>query len=154
MDLRIRYAAPGDAEAVAAFNSAMALETENLSLDPALLLAGVRAILADPAKGYYFVAESAGKIIGQTMITFEWSDWRNGAFWWIQSVYIDPACRKRGVFRALFGHILAETRRAGGVGLRLYVERRNRAAQSTYARLGMRPASYEMFELDFVLHRG
>ena len=153
MDLQIRYARPADALAVAAFNACMAKETENLELDRELLLAGVRALLADSAKGHYFLAESAGQVVGQTMITFEWSDWRNGTFWWIQSVYVDPAHRRRGVFRALFHHILEECRRACGVGLRLYVDRHNRAAHSTYSRLGMRPASYEMFEIDFVLDR-
>ncbi len=153
MDLHIRYATPADAESITAYNAAMAKETENLELDRERLLAGVRKLLADPGKGYYFLAESGGRIVGQTMITFEWSDWRNGAFWWIQSVYVEPSARKRGVFRALFQHISEETRRAGGAGLRLYVERHNRLAQGAYTRLGMRPASYEIYELDFILDR-
>jgi GNAT superfamily N-acetyltransferase len=153
MELLIRDATPSDAPLIAGFNAAMALETESISLDSHVLLAGVRALLLDPSKGRYFLAESAGLVVGQTMITYEWSDWRNGAFWWIQSVYVQPHARRQGVFRALFDHLLIETRRSGGVGLRLYVERRNENARRAYSRLGMTPAAYEMLEIDFVLHR-
>jgi len=90
--------------------------------------------------------------VGQLMITYEWSDWRNGMFWWIQSVYVRPEDRGKGVFALLYGHILAETKRRGGIaGLRLYVDHQNTRAQDTYTKLGMKKSEYEMFELDFVL---
>jgi GNAT superfamily N-acetyltransferase len=153
MDLRIRDAVPSDAMLIGAFNAAMALETESLALDANLLFAGVRSLLSDPAKGRYFLAESSGRVVGQAMVTFEWSDWRNGAFWWIQSVYVEPSVRRQGVFRALYDHVVLETRRAGGVGVRLYVDRHNKAARNTYSRLGMQHAGYEMYEIDFVIPR-
>ena len=153
MDLRIRDAAFSDALLIAAFNAAMAVETEGLALDASLLFAGVRGVLGDPAKGRYYLAESAGRVIGQAMITFEWSDWRNGVFWWLQSVYVEPSARRQGVFRALYSHVVQETLRTGGVGVRLYVDRHNEAAQKTYSRLGMQHAGYEMYEVDFVIPR-
>ncbi|TLY52431.1 MAG: GNAT family N-acetyltransferase, partial [Gammaproteobacteria bacterium] len=122
----IRPAQPSDIDALVAFNAAMARETEDKALDPAVLHAGIAAVLADPARGFYLVAECAGAIAGCLMITHEWSVWRNGDWWWIQSVYVDPACRRRGVYRALH----AETERRARatpevIGLRLYVERDN-----------------------------
>ena len=154
MDVTIRRAAPGDAEVIAHYNAAMALETEHIGLDRKRLLAGVRALLADASKGFYLVAESADAVAGQMMITFEWSDWRNGVFWWIQSVYVEPAWRRRGVFRGLYRHALEQARAAGIVcGLRLYVEAGNEAARRTYAALGMEKTVYEMFEVDFVIRR-
>jgi GNAT superfamily N-acetyltransferase len=107
----------------------------------------VAAGLADPGKALYFLAEQDGQVLGQLMLTREWSDWRNGWFWWVQSVYVRPECRRRGVFRRLFGHVEQLARRDSEViGLRLYVDNSNRAAQETYARLGMRPAGYFVLE--------
>src|SRR6185503_20699634 len=103
--LVIREARSGDAETLARFNEAMALETEGLRLEPAVIRAGVRAVLADPARGRYFVAERAGAVAGALLITYEWSDWRNATFLWLQSVYVDPAERGRGVFTRLFRHV-------------------------------------------------
>jgi ribosomal protein S18 acetylase RimI-like enzyme len=147
---RIRSAAPRDAADIARFNIAMALETEHKALDPATIGAGVAAALADARHGFYLVAEAQGAAIGCLMITYEWSDWRNGQWWWFQSVYVDPAWRRYGVFRALYAEIEQRARRAPGVvGLRLYVERENAGAQRTYASLGMGDAGYLVFEKEF-----
>ena len=151
--IRLRPAAVGDAETVARFNALMAEETEHLRLDPGRLLDGVRAVLSDPAKGFYTLAEIDGAIAGQMMITYEWSDWRNGNFWWIQSVYVDVPYRGGGVYRALYNHIERRARSEGACGLRLYVERENSRAQQTYRRCGMMETGYQMYEVDFVLTR-
>jgi ribosomal protein S18 acetylase RimI-like enzyme len=150
MTLRIRDAMPADGEFLARGNEAMALETEHKRLDPQVVRHGVAAALGDRAHGRYFVAEDdAGHPVGQLMVTYEWSDWRNGQFWWIQSVYVLPAARKQGVFRALYDHVDALTRSTPGViGLRLYVESDNVAAQRTYERCGMDDAGYRVFEVD------
>jgi ribosomal protein S18 acetylase RimI-like enzyme len=154
LELRIRGALPEDAPVIAGFNAAMALETEHLTLDPVRLRAGVEAVLADAAKGFYFVAEEDGQVVGQLMITFEWSDWRNGNFWWIQSVYVQPETRGLGVYRRLYEHVRSAAADAGNVcGIRLYVERENKRAQEVYRRQGMRAAGYEMYEVDLVIRR-
>jgi len=150
----VRAASFEDAPTVAQFNASLAEETEGISLDRARLEAGVRAALEDPAKGRYFIAEDGGKIAGQLMITYEWSDWRNGFIWWIQSVYVPAASRNRGVFRALYEAGEREARAHGGVrGIRLYVESHNTRAQQVYERMGMKRAPYQVFELDFVIER-
>lgn len=143
---RIRPAAPGDRETIVAFNRAMALETEGKELDPATLRAGVEALLADRSHGRYFLAGWGGEPAGQLMVTYEWSDWRNGRIWWIQSVYVAPAHRRRGVYAALHAHVRGAARADGAVGLRLYVDRANRIARSTYLSLGMRESRYVMLE--------
>ena len=154
MAFSIRLAAPGDVPTLAAYNAAMALETEHLELDAARLLRGVQAVLEDPAKGFYLVAEQAGAVIGQLMITFEWSDWRNGVFWWVQSVYVSPGHRGQGVYTALYKEALVRAESRGDVcGLRLYVERDNARAQAAYRKLGMSETVYLMYETDFVLSR-
>lgn len=142
----IRVANFDDREHIAAFNQAMALETEKLQLDMARLQAGVDAVLADPDHGFYLVAEQAGEIVACLMVTFEWSDWRNAWWWWIQSVYVRPDCRGSGVYRHLYEHArsLAEGRNV--CGFRLYVDHENKAAQGTYSALGMTEARYRMFE--------
>jgi GNAT superfamily N-acetyltransferase len=150
MTLRIRPALPADADFLAHGNAAMALETEHKCLDPAVVGAGVRAALSDAAKGRYFVAERDGVPVGQLMITCEWSDWRNGTFWWIQSVYVLPEARRAGVFRALYRHleqIAADD--ATICGIRLYVERENSRAQATYTHCGMGDAGYVIMETVF-----
>jgi GNAT superfamily N-acetyltransferase len=147
MPLSLRRAGPEDAALVTEFNRLLAEESEGKTLDVAVLSAGVTAGLADPRKSVYFLAEENSAALGQIMFTTEWSDWRNGWFWWIQSVYVRPEARRRGVFRALFEHVQQTARAQGNViGLRLYVERDNRAAQETYRRLGMDPAGYLVFE--------
>lgn len=143
----IRSASPGDLETICAFNQALARESEGRELDPERLEQGVRAVLDDPAKGRYWLAEADGEPVGQLMLTWEWSDWRNGYFWWIQSVYVTPQMRRSGVFGALCRHVEKEAgARSDVCGLRLYVERENEAARAVYDRLGIPPAAYEMRE--------
>jgi GNAT superfamily N-acetyltransferase len=146
-DFILREGRSGDAGIIAAFNSAMAEETEGKALDPDRIGPGVQNLLEDATKGRYWVAECAGQVIGQLMVTYEWSDWRNGTIWWIQSVYVRPDWRRNGVFRALYRHVeslASETPQV--VGLRLYVEENNRRAQQTYAALGMVKPSYLVME--------
>jgi len=145
----VRSATPADALAIADFNLRMARETESISLDAAVLERGVRAVLGDAGKGSYFVAECSGRMAGQLMITREWSDWRDGDIWWIQSVYVIPEFRRRGVLRALYEHVAARARQENAVGLRLYVHTGNTTAQSTYVRLGMKSANYLVMESMF-----
>lgn len=163
MGLSIRQAGVGDRDRIVLFNLAMARETEGRMLDRDTLVRGVEAMLGDPARGRYFVAEDerkapdvaaesaepegpASEIVGQLSVTTEWSDWRNGDIWWIQSVYVAKSHRRRGIYRKLHGHVRRMAREAGVVGLRLYVERDNTAAQSAYEILGMHPSTYVMYE--------
>lgn len=156
---RIRAAEPADAALLSRWAQAMAMETEHRRLDASIVDAGVAAGIADASKARYFIAmqdapvagrETIGSAIGTLMLTREWSDWRNGDWWWIQSVYVDPAHRRQGVFAALYRHVERLARATPGViGLRLYVERDNIRAQSTYASLGMVDAGYRIFEASF-----
>lgn len=148
--LRIRPAVESDVATLADFNARLAWETERLVLDRDVVSAGVARLLAEPARGRYFLAEANGAPVGQTLVTYEWSDWRNGCLWWIQSVYVDPAARGAGVFRSLYQHIQALAKAdADTVGLRLYVEHQNRQAQEAYAKLGMIDAGYVVYESVF-----
>lgn len=148
--IHCRLARPEDAPILTAFNERLAAETEGRPLVRAAVEGGVLAVLADPQKGRYFVAEKEGRIVGQAGLTWEWSDWRNGVFWWLQSVYVEPAARHQGVFKALFEHLNAEARATPGCcGLRLYVEHHNAIALEVYTRLGLRRAGFEMLEIDF-----
>jgi ribosomal protein S18 acetylase RimI-like enzyme len=150
MELTIRNASREDEAIIADFNARLAQETEHRTLDSAVLLSGVRSLLSDPIKGRYVVAEHAGRVVGQVMITYEWSDWRNGWFWWIQSVYVEEAFRGKGVFKCLYKHVTELSQSDGGVcGLRLYVESNNSTAIATYKALGMKKPGYEMFESIF-----
>jgi ribosomal protein S18 acetylase RimI-like enzyme len=143
----VRHARGGDAGTIAGFNAAMALETEGKRLLPDVLGAGVLRLLAEPALGFYLVAEAEGEVIACLMVTTEWSDWRNGRFWWIQSVYVQPQWRRRGVFRTLYAHVSEAAAREPDVcGLRLYVEQENAVAQATYRSLGMQRTDYQLFE--------
>lgn len=147
MQITIREARPDDAGTIAGFNSDMAVETEGKTLDPDLIGPGVAAVLADTSRGRYWVAETAGRIVGQLMVTYEWSDWRNGDIWWIQSVYVLPESRRHGVFRALYRHVEAlAVATPGVIGLRLYVETGNMRAQQTYESLGMVKPNYLVME--------
>jgi len=153
---KIRDATPADTEIIADFNVRIALETEHRQLDIDRVRQGVHALLTDPAKGAYYVAEAevngTATIVGQVLITYEWSDWRNGNFWWIQSVYVAEGFRGKGIFRALFNHVDQLTKARSDVcGLRLYVDADNYSARKTYERLGMKRTNYELFETDFVL---
>ncbi|QDT54835.1 putative acetyltransferase [Caulifigura coniformis] len=144
---QVRPAGPDDAEIIAQFNCLLAEETEHTRLDPPTVLAGVKQLLADPSKGRYLVAEEDGKVIGQLAHTREWSDWRNGDLWWIQSVYVRQGHRGGGVFRALYEHLEAMARESGQVvGIRLYVEQHNEKAQSAYQRLGLAKTDYQVMQ--------
>ena len=138
-----------DAPVIADFNIHLARESEGLTLDLPTVQAGVAAMLKDRTKGIYFVAESSGTLVGQTMITYEWSDWRNGNIWWIQSVYVKPEFRRAGVFRSLFNRVrqLAQAQKQA-CSIRLYVHGDNTRACQSYERLGMTRTRYEVFELD------
>lgn len=156
--LNIRLAKPEDAARIASFSAAMALETEDRRLDLDRLHDGTLAILNSPDRGFFMVAEleRAGnrRLLGQLMITYEWSDWRNGAFWWIQSVYVDPAWRRQNVFRRMHESVMATAKSTPNVcGVRLYVERDNDVAQAVYRKVGLTPSSYAILETDFVLAR-
>ena len=148
-DVVVRDARPDDLDVIVDFNKRLASETEDIILDRATLERGVRLALADPDRLRYWVAVLNGteEVVGQAAITREWSDWRNGWLWWFQSVYVRPDARGRGVFRALFRQIHADGRDAVNVvGLRLYVEKDNAAAQETYRSLGMKDGHYHVYE--------
>jgi ribosomal protein S18 acetylase RimI-like enzyme len=147
MSVTIRRATPADEAVLIELNAALAWETEQKRLRPEVLTAGVRAVFTDPAKGFYTVAELQGQIVGQMMVTYEWSDWRNGWFWWVQSVYVRAEARRTGVFRALYREIERQAAADPSViGLRLYVERDNTRAQATYRALGMVETTYGVME--------
>ena len=147
MPLCLRRAVPADAPTIVEFNLRLAQESEGKTLDPATLAPGVAAGLADENKALYFVAEDNSAIVGQLMLTREWSDWRNGWIWWIQSVYVRKEDRRRGVFRSLYEHVYqVASQDPEIIGLRLYVERENLVAQQTYLGLGMEQTSYLLFE--------
>ena len=147
---KIRRAVSRDAPVLVAFNRAMALETEGKVLLAHVVRAGVRGLLRWPDSGFYLVAEVGGEVIAALMVTREWSDWRNGDFWWIQSVYVAPSARRAGVFRALYAHIEKLARATPGVcGIRLYVEADNVRAQRTYEHCGMHNAGYRVMEVDY-----
>lgn len=143
----IRKGTPKDTEALVAFNQAMAQETEGLALDSDTLSRGVSTLLENPAKGFYLVAEIEGEIAGSLMVTFEWSGWRAADYYWIQSVYIKPEHRQKGIYRALYQEVktLAE-KQGGAASFRLYVEQENTRAQQTYQSLGMSQSHYLMYE--------
>jgi ribosomal protein S18 acetylase RimI-like enzyme len=147
--LQVRDAVSDDQAFLIDCALAMALETEHKRLDPARLQHGVGTLLAQPARGFYLIAEHAGTRAGTLMVTYEWSDWRGGDFCWIQSVYVLPEARRSGVYRALHASASARARKAGAVGLRLYVEQDNLRAQRSYAALGMRRTAYALFEQEF-----
>lgn len=143
----VREATPADRDFLVDCASAMALETEHKELDLPTLRAGVAALLDDATRGRVFVAEVGGAPAATLMLTYEWSDWRNGFFWWIQSVYVVPAQRRRGLYRLLHEHVRELAARTDGVyGLRLYVERDNADAQQTYRRMGMEETAYRIYE--------
>jgi GNAT superfamily N-acetyltransferase len=148
MPLTVRQATPDDLAVVVDFNCRLAEETEGKTLNRDIIIPGVMAALQDPrTKGPYFLAIDDDEVVGQLGVTFEWSDWRNGWYWWIQSVYVRADSRRRGIFRTLYQHVhSAALTDPQVIGLRLYVERENRHAQETYRNLGMTPSDYLLFE--------
>ncbi len=145
--MNIRRAVPSDREALAEFNTNMARESEGIELIPAVISAGVDAMINNPQMGFYLVVEDGGAIQASLMVTTEWSDWRNGLFWWIQSVYVTTAYRRQGLYRKLYQRVksLAEAEKHV-CGFRLYVEHENQVAQKTYRSLGMIETGYKMYE--------
>ena len=147
--LTVRPGRAADHATIVDFNAAMAAETEDKGLDRGALERGVSRMLAEPEHGFYLIAERGGEVAGQLMVTFEWSDWRDGQFWWIQSVYVPRGFRRTGVYRALHEAVAARARQAGACGLRLYVEQENAKAQEVYRRMGMDRTNYQLFEMEF-----
>ncbi|MBI5761122.1 MAG: GNAT family N-acetyltransferase [Planctomycetales bacterium] len=145
--MEVRPACPNDWPTIVDFNSRLAWESEHTRLDRTRIEPGVRNLLADERRGRYFMACCGGRIVGQLMITFEWSDWRNGNIWWLQSVYVEAEFRGRGVFRTLFEHVWHQVESDSEIaGLRLYVEQGNVSAQEVYLRMGMHAAGYLVME--------
>jgi ribosomal protein S18 acetylase RimI-like enzyme len=145
--MQIRKAQKEDIDALIGFNEAMALETEGKKLFTGTLRKGVEAVFDDPLKGFYLVAEDNDRTVGGLMVTYEWSDWRNGWFWWIQSVYVDPGYRGKRVYSELYDFVKHEAAAEGNVcGFRLYVEKENEHAQRVYEKLGMEETYYLMYE--------
>ena len=143
----VRPARQEDVSLMARWAEAMALETEDRKLDAAVVRRGIERAFADPQKGLYYIAEVGGQPVGTLMLTWEWSDWRDGWWWWIQSVFVDERHRRRGVYRALYAHVLAPAQADPEVrGLRLYVEHENTNARRTYDFLGMQNPGYVMYE--------
>jgi GNAT superfamily N-acetyltransferase len=148
--IQIREGRPEDTAIIADYNRRMALETEGKQLDAKTVAKGVEQGLHQPEKCRYFVAETQDLVIGQAMVTYEWSDWRNGDLWWIQSVYVHSNHRRQGVFKRLYQHIETLARKDSKVkGLRLYVEEENTAGQAVYKKLGMSHAGYHVYEREF-----
>ena len=146
-ELQVRIAEPRDIETIAGLNIAMARETEHRQLCPLTIRRGIRAVFDNANYGFYVVAQSDGEVVGCLLITFEWSDWRSGLFWWIQSLYVRPGFRRRGVFKQLHDFVKAQaSRRPEVCGIRLYVERSNHIAQNAYGQIGMKPTTYRMYE--------
>lgn len=148
MSITIRTATRDDIAHIAQWNVSMALETERKVLEPDVIERGVTAVFDEPRRGFYLVAERAGEPAGCLLITYEWSDWRAGDFWWIQSVYVVESARREGVFRQLYEDAKQRAKQSGAVGLRLYVETENERAQRTYAGLGMERCHYFMYEAE------
>ncbi|MBW3670234.1 MAG: GNAT family N-acetyltransferase [Acidobacteria bacterium] len=145
--MNYREAVREDAETIVAFQVAMAGETEEIELDPETCRKGVEAVFDDPSLGRYFVAEQDGRVVASLLITYEWSDWRSGMVWWIQSVYVESQLRRKGVYRGLYDHVRQIARSDETIrGIRLYVDRRNTHAQKVYENLGMDGAHYIVFE--------
>ena len=156
INLCVRTATLADVECIAAFQQAMALETEGKTLDATTLRQGIAAVFDAPQNGFYLVAvadtedDGTTQVVGSLLITYEWSDWRNATFWWIQSVYVEAGWRRRGVYRAMYDHVLSIADTRGDIcGIRLYVERTNAVAQHTYHSLGMHKSHYDLYEIDF-----
>lgn len=150
LDITVREATLADVDELVTGNVRMARETEDKKLDADTLRRGIAAVIQDPSKGRIWVADVNGEVVGQLGLTWEWSDWRAGVMWWIQSVYVDGRYRRQGIFSAMFSHVEALARSTEDCcGLRLYVERENTRAQETYKAHNMRDAGYTIMEIDF-----
>ena len=148
--LLVRAGQEKDIDTIVEFNIAMAWETERKELTPSVVARGVKELFKNPRRGFYVVAEIENRIVGSCMVTYEWSDWRCGVFWWIQSVYVRPEFRRRGIFRKLYEFLKEKASHEQNVcGFRLYVEQSNHPGQKTYAGLGMKKTSYDFYEESF-----
>ncbi len=146
-EINVRYSTAAEASRIAAFNKVLAMESEGLALDEKTVAAGVTALMGHPDRGFYLVAETEGHVVGCLLVTYEWSDWRNRMFWWIQSVFVKPEYRGRGIYRALDEKVKELAAQAGNVcGIRLYVHQGNTRAQEVYRSIGMENTEYQMFE--------
>jgi ribosomal protein S18 acetylase RimI-like enzyme len=145
-ELKIRKATKSDIKTIAQFNINMALETENKELPQEIITKGVETLINNAHLGFYLMAEKDGKIVGSLMITTEWSDWRNGLFWWVQSVYVIKEYRRQGVYSALYDYVKKLSEKEQVCGYRLYVEKENKIAQKTYENLGMHKTDYLLYE--------
>ena len=145
-ELTIRKATKSDIKTIAQFNINMALETENKELPQEIITKGVETLINNAHLGFYLMAEKDGKIVGSLMITTEWSDWRNGLFWWVQAVYVIEEYRRQGVYSALYDHVKKLSKKEQVCGYRLYVEKENEIAQKTYENLGMHKTDYLLYE--------
>jgi GNAT superfamily N-acetyltransferase len=149
--VNVRSAVRADVPFLCECNVAMAFESEGKHLDREVLTRGILAVFDHPERGFYLVAERDGQAVGSLLITHEWSDWRNGGWWWIQSVYVMPGARRGGVFTAMYREVEARGHASAGViGIRLYVEKNNARAQATYSALGMEPAYYSLYQRSWV----
>ena len=146
-EITIRDAKLEDSEFIADFQLKMAMETEEKKLDLEVVLPAVKKVFTDGDKGFYLVAESAGKVVGSLMVTYEWSDWRNCFMWYIQSVFVEKECRGKGAFTMLYNEVVARAKEAGVMFVRLYVETENERAQRTYEKLGMKRMPYYMYDV-------
>ena len=149
-DISIREGTISDATLISNFQQHMALETESKNLDKYTVLKGVEKVLASSDRGFYIIAEVASKVIGSLMVTFEWSDWRNGWFFWIQSVFVEQSYRRQGIYRLMHNEVINRCKESKDCcGIRLYVERDNINAQKVYKNLGMHETDYYLFEEEF-----
>jgi ribosomal protein S18 acetylase RimI-like enzyme len=145
--VKIRKAEIKDIELIVGFQLCMAWETEKLELDKNTVILGARAVMNDPAKGEYFIAEHDGIVIGSLLVTYEWSDWRNGNVWWLQSLYVAPDFRRKGIFREMYLFLKQEVEKDPTLkGIRLYVDKTNKIAQEVYQAMGMNGEHYQVFE--------
>jgi GNAT superfamily N-acetyltransferase len=152
INIIVREGTRQDTDDILRFQQEMAAETEGKVLDEARLRCGITAIFDSSEKGFYLVAEVRGCLVGSLLITYEWSDWRNATFWWIQSVFVDANWRRMGVYRSMHGYLFRVAGcRVDICGIRLYVERANKIAKQTYKDLGMAKSHYDLYEIDFVL---
>ena len=146
-NINIRNGTPEDADTIAHFQKQMAMETEDKALEDDLIKPGVQAIFESPDKGFYLVAEIEEAIVGSLLVTYEWSDWRNSWFWWIQSVYVEKSHRRRGIYSRLYNEVISKCRKSEQTcGIRLYVEKENKIAQKVYSDLGMCETNYRLYE--------
>ena len=151
--MQVRLATNEDAPAIASNNIALAKDSENISLDPETALKGVMILLNQAEKGFYLVAEQQGTIIGQVMVTFEWSDWRARTIWWLQSIYVTPQCRRQGVMRTLISAVSSMAAKQDVLELRLYVHMDNYSAIQAYKHITMQELSYKLFSMPVVVNQ-